>query len=478
MNQQISRLIISIAASYFLISLYGCTKLVAIPPPLNSITTSQTFSTDQEATEAMNGVYYGMINNPGGLTSFRGGLTIYGGASSDEINFFLDNSEPNFEFQNNSLRADNTLIVQDFWAPMYSAIYGCNAVISGVSSSSLIHDSVRSELIGEAKLVRALSYFYLINLFGNVPLVTTIDYNKTSLLAKSQVDSIYNAIIADLIDAEARLAPDYSVGHGERIVPNRWAATALLARVYLYRSDWLGAEKEASAVLSNVALYSLVLNPDSVFLANSNEAIWQLQQSNQIYPFNATEEGNYFVPSAGSQPNAYISATLMNAFSNSDLRRIMWLDSVSYAGSTYYIPYKYRMGPDQFAQNGVDSAYYVVLRLGEQYLIRAEAEAHGAGGGINSAIIDLNMIRNRAMVTPYSGPPTQDSVLNAIYHERQLELFAEWGNRWLDLKRWGNATQVLTQNKGITVSPNSLLFPLPNAELVSDPNLTQNPGYK
>lgn len=455
-------------------AVFGCKKLVQIPPPISSITTSQTFSTDREATEAMAGIYNSMIN--AGETATNGDATIYCGASADELQFFTVGDPSHDQFQENALFPNNDHTAQ-FWVSMYSLIYGCNAVLDGVTHSTSIHDSVKNELTGEAKFVRAFSYFYLTNWFGDVPLVKTIDYNKTSLLTKSPTDTIYSAIIADLKDAEVRLAADYSAGLSQRVIPNRWAASALLARVYLYRGNWSGAVTEASKVINNVSLYQLAAHLNDVFLANSSEAIWQLQQSNQNYPYNATPEGSQIIPYPGNPPYVTIAPSLINAFEGSDQRKSTWVDSISYFGTTYYIPYKYRIGSAQAEVNGVDSAYYMVLRLGEQYLIRAEAQAQGSGGGISAAISDLNIIRSRAGLQPYAGAISPNSVLGAVYHERQVELFTEWGHRWLDLKRWGIAQQVLSANKNIQIKSTQLLYPIPPNEIQSDPNLKQNPGY-
>jgi hypothetical protein len=122
----------------------------------------------------------------------------------------------------------------------------------------------------------------------------------------------------------------------------------------------------------------------------------------------------------------------------------------------------------------------MVLRLAEQYLIRAEAEANQ--GDSTDAMNDLNKIRNRAGLANYSllnnGP-----LLIAILHERQVELFTEWGNRWFDLIRTGAINAVLgspgnvCQAKGGVWVSTSELFPIPQSEILDDPNLHQNPGY-
>jgi hypothetical protein len=125
--------------------------------------------------------------------------------------------------------------------------------------------------------------------------------------------------------------------------------------------------------------------------------------------------------------------------------------------------------------------YSVVFRLGEQYLIKAEADANS--GDSTDAIVDLNSIRSRAGLGSYNlvsnGP-----LLPAIMHERQVELFTEWGHRWFDLQRTGTINAVMgspgdvCSNKGGQWSPNWQLFPVALSELEEDPNLIQTPGYQ
>ena len=123
----------------------------------------------------------------------------------------------------------------------------------------------------------------------------------------------------------------------------------------------------------------------------------------------------------------------------------------------------------------------MVLRLAEQYLIRAEAEVNGAGNGLGGAISDINAIRNRAGL-PATTASTPAQVMAAIMQERRIEFFAEWGHRWLDLKRTGRVDSVMTiatplKNAGTKWQSFQQLYPIPANERAFDPNLTQNPGY-
>jgi hypothetical protein len=165
---------------------------------------------------------------------------------------------------------------------------------------------------------------------------------------------------------------------------------------------------------------------------------------------------------------------LMNAFEPGDQRRVLWLDSVGTWPYVYYYPYKYKAG----MMAGVTTEYQMVIRLGELYLIRAEARARQ--GNIAGALGDLNVIRTRAGLSAYNGSTDQASVLTAIVHEGQMECFTEWGARWLELKRTGLDDQVMTMTdpiKGGVWNMVWALWPLPVSALQSDVRLMQNAGY-
>ncbi|HXD77613.1 MAG TPA: RagB/SusD family nutrient uptake outer membrane protein [Puia sp.] len=452
----------------------GCKKLIQISPPSNTVVTNQVFSADAEATSAMSGIYSSMAN--GYLTFSNSGVTILCGLSADELSVLDLSQQDNAQFQQNALVSNNDHI-QILWSQLYSAIYGANAMIEGLTGYSGVHDSVKNELTGEAEFIRAFCNFYLVNLFGDVPLITTANWRNTTLSLRTPASQVYEAIISDLTDAEIRLSTDYSVAGGQRIVPTKWAAQALLARVYLYMGNWPNAKAEADSVIANSGMYQLD-SLNGVFLANSQESIWQLQPNDQNSPFNATEEGSLIIPfDNNTQPFVTLDSSLLISFETGDNRRLLWLDSTNYNNAEYYYPYKYKVGPAQGIPGAPVTEYYMVLRLAEQYLIRAEAEANGAGGGQQAAISDLDIIRARAGLSDYGGALIKDSVLAAILHERQIELFAEWGHRWFDLKRIGIATATLTTNKNLPVGGNALLYPIPIYDIKTDPNLTQNPGY-
>ena len=258
---------------------------------------------------------------------------------------------------------------------------------------------------------------------------------------------------------------DYSISSNQRTRANKWIATALLARVYLYTSDWADAKTQAAAVIGNTALFGILTDPTKVFTPSNNEAIWQFYNDNNGY----TAIANAMLPNAVAKIPTYVLAPQqVSAFETGDLRKTDWTASLVYNGTTYYYPYKYKN-----LVTGANAEYYTVLRLAEQYLIRAEAEAET--GDSTDAINDLNIIRTRAALPNYAAA-NQGPLLAAIQHERQVELFCEWGNRWLDLKRTGTVNAVIGAEKA-TWKSTAALFPVPAAEISNNANLIQNPGY-
>jgi hypothetical protein len=422
------------------------------------------------------------------LTGFLTGITGLAGLSADDFLYKNTGAGPAQYYYLNNLTATAPSNTDTFWTNIYFMIYQCNATIEGLTTSSTLTPAVKQQLMGEAKFMRAFGYFYLVNFYGNVPLVLTTDYTVNATVVRSSTDQVYTQIIADLKDADKLLSSNY-LGASlltttpERVRPTKWAAEALLARTYLYTKDWPDAVTQSTAVIANVNLFSLV-NLDDVFLKNSNEAIWQLQPVGQ--GANTNDGVLFVIPSTGLNQVQSISLSngVLNSFEPNDDRKTHWVGSVTVSGTTYFFPYKYKKTLDPNIVSVANmTEYEMVLRLGEQFLIRAEAEANGAAGGLSAAISDLNIIRARAGLGNYAGSTTdQTAVLNAIYHERRVELFSEWGHRWLDLKRTGMLDAVMGAGgacaaKGGTWNTNQQLYPIPLSELQANPKLVQNPGY-
>jgi len=451
----------------------GCKKLVDVGAPSSSIITSAVFSNDATAITAQLSAY-------AKLMSYVFYFDQYTGLSSDELTNY-NTSQVSIDIYRNTLNAPTDGGLNGLWSVWYNIIYQENSILENVPLSTGMSTRVKQLMMGEAYFNRAYWYFQMVNLFGNVPLVTSTNYLINSTIPSTAAAQVYRQVVTDLQAAQGLLSSSYldasdNTGATDRVRPTTWAADALLARVYLYMGKYDSAAQQASLVINNSSMYSLVTDLTKVFKMNSQEAIWQLTPPNgTLY----TYDGQWFIliaPPGGSSisNSAAISPQLLAAFEPNDLRMANWVNSYSQGGTTWYFPYKYRS--TNVTATSL-SEYYMVLRLGEQYLIRAEAKAQQHD--LTGAAADLNTIRQRAGLPPTTAT-TQADLLTAIMHEGQVELFTE-EHRWFDLKRTKTVDSVMNivipQKGGGTWNTNQQVYPLSSNDLLLNPNLTQNPGY-
>lgn len=445
-----------------LICITSCDDFVKIDPPQTMLVRSSVFDSDATANAAMQNIYY-QLKNSGFASGTLFSVSFLGSLLSDEqVNYYQSSPASTAEFQqfnDNTLKPNNSQ-VQALWSDFYKRIYEANAVIEGLNASSGVSTSMKNQLTGEAKFIRAFCHFYLVNIWGDVPLVTTTDYRINSQIARSSKIVVYQQIVEDLKAAQTLLPVDYAFANAERVRANKWAATAMLSRAYLFTEDWANAEAQATDIVNNSTLYSLMPALTDVFLKNNNEAIlqwWSTLRPNDRGTFRFVD-----VPSYGA-----INPSLENGFESGDLRKTTW---TSLTASGYYRTLKYTSAADN-----PPVQYSTVLRLSEQFLIRAEARAQQ--NNIAGSQADLNLVRHRAGLgdTPASDAA---SLLLAIEQERRFELFNEWGHRWFDLKRTNRADVVLSPVKQSWVST-AAPFPIPEPEMINNASLrnAQNPGY-
>ncbi|MGC4233254.1 MAG: RagB/SusD family nutrient uptake outer membrane protein [Niabella sp.] len=481
----------------------ACKKLVEIDPQTGSIDEATVFTENSTAISAITGILATMSGQSGSFTN-RSGISFLAALSADELSLTSTYTDDRHNaYYRNSLSAITPPVTgSDSWLPMFNLVYRCNAAIEGLTDerSEVLLPLVRKQLLGEAKFLRAFFYFYLTNLYGEVPLALTTDYKVNTQLPNSTKEDIYRSIISDLREAQTLLSAEYlnntlTGSTPDRIRPTSWAATALLSRAYLYSGDYVNAEAQATEILNNIALFDTT-SLNSVFLKNSKEAIWQLQPVDQF--FNTREATLLITTNAGPNNNnpAFLSSQLLSAFEAGDNRAIYgnWIDTTIYliSGSNYGTvthPYKYKVNannPAITSQTGTQNMteFLMVLRVGEQYLVRAEARAHQSK--IQSALSDLDVIRKRARLPLLSATNpgiSQSALLDAILHERQVELFTEWGHRWLDLKRTGKVDAVMSvvtpiKSQGQTSwESHQQLYPILQTDINQSPNLKQNAGY-
>jgi starch-binding outer membrane protein, SusD/RagB family len=452
----------------------GCAKFVEPDEPKTELIPEKIFASDDNAKTAIAGLYARIV----GKFSLCSYVSRYSGLLSDEFVYRLSSTiyDP---FTTNQLPTTNS-DVKAFWDDAYNITYCCNSIIEYATASAGMTEGYKKQLINEAKFIRAFMYFYLVNYYGAVPLVTTTDANKTAYLPRNTVEEIYTQIKADLTDARNNLPADYSVSSKGRTRANKWAATALLARVYLYTGDWANAEAMATELVENNPLLFKLLVPADIALVykkNQMESIFELDATGV---YKNTYEGQFFLGTYyGSISTTKLMdypfrANLTNSFDSADLRKINW--TVTANGVT--TPYKYK----RLATETTNDEDNIILRLAEQYLIRAEARAQQ--NNISGAQTDINAIRNRAGLANDTTMINKATAMAAIESERRKELFAEWGHRWFDLKRWPSLTtagktradDVLGALKS-TWTSTAALFPIPDDSRMANPNLTQNDGY-
>src|SRR5690606_34717045 len=123
------------------------------------------------------------------------------------------------------------VLVSRIWNSSYNLVYMANAAIEGLEASQTLPEEIKSQLLGEVLFIRAMTHFYLVNLFGDVPYITTTDYEVNRQVSRMQENLVYDNILIDLADAKALLGDTYV--SGERIRANKHVVSALLARVYL-----------------------------------------------------------------------------------------------------------------------------------------------------------------------------------------------------------------------------------------------------
>jgi len=472
----------SIFLCVIFISNSSCKKFVNIDAPKTSINGKNVFSSDATAIAVLNGIYINMAASSiiGGDMTSIGYLT---GLSGDELTLSDIVSDDRRKYYQNML--DSGLDNSSLWLVIYPRIYILNSALEGITASNSLTPRVKKQLIGEVKFLRAFCYFYLVNLYGDVPLVLQSDYSKNKTMARTSKDLIWNQIVADLKDAKGLLSSQYVDGGlinstVQRVRPNKWAAAALLARAYLYTSDWKNADSEVTSILNEVNSYHLE-SLKNVFLNTSSEAIWQLQPV--TIGLNTLDAPCYVIPDAGPIGNGYdggvyLSDKFIASFEDSDKRRSEWV-----RGGIYKYVFKYKIYErDETVTSTVQmSEYHTVLRLAEQYLIRSEARAKN--GDISGAIKDVDVIRNRAglpLIEDTNPNISQNELLIAILNERRHELFTEWGHRWLDLKRTQSIDEAMVavaQSKNANWNTNWQLYPIPFSDIKDDSNIIQNSGY-
>ncbi len=442
-----------------LLLLASCEKLVEVNSPDNQLGTAQVFEDVNIADAALGGLYFELGNSSvikGG--SYYGAGCLLGSYTDDLENFHIDLNGTVDIYQNQVLPTNT--IIKSIWQSSYTQIYYANSIIQGAENSTALSDTDKNRIKGEALFIRSLIYYYLQQIFGDIPYTTSLDYEHNRTIGKTDAAEVLEQLESDVAETVALLGDDYR--DAERIYVNRKTAQLLLANIYLLRGKWTLAEQTADAVIQS-PLYQFQTDINEVFHKSGSHILWQLSPE---YSGDATSEGMLFITTV--MPYSYaLSDDLMNTFDAGDLRRQVWISEVTYSGETWYIPYKYKNRSDN------SNEYSIIFRLEEVYFIKAEALARQ--NRFDEALPWLNATRVRAGLTAFTSL-SGDSFYNELLAEKRREFFTESGLRFLDLKRMGRLSDLSA------VKPNwedyMQVLPLPESEMMLDPNLApQNTGY-
>ena len=443
----------------------ACDSWLDIDPPTDSMTTEEIYSSEEKIEVAANGLYtHNFLNN----FSYFQVIELNLGLCSDEMRSRNANVS---EYETGNYTALSGWFM-NHWRFPYQSIHQCNDFINHVEGTNLMDPKKRDAFVGEAKYFRAYAYFMLTYAFGDVPLILSTNVKETSQATNTPRAEIEKLIIEDLEFSEASLKGSKN---GRTKITSE-AARALLARVYLYTGQWEKAREKANGLIPTAdggTCDAFKLETvERVFKSSSKESILHINMEGYVGPgtyVGFTRIGNLMVDGW-----YYVSEGLVEELQEDpNEKRVYWIKKHR-VDNKLYCPFKYRNR--NTPKSTADYEYLVLLRLAEQYLIRAEANAHL--GDLNAALKDVNIIRARAGVDPIESVASADELLLVIEHERRKEFFGECGHRWYDLNRTGRADAVYkaTAYKKYW-KPFRALLPIPDSEIARNPFLKQNEGY-
>lgn len=456
------RIIYILLTLTFLASLSSCKKYLDVQPK-EAVSDENVIFDKVSAETALNGTYRALGHsgyygeNYVTLGYFPSG-DVVNGTTGGPANLILIN-----------FRADDAAF-NSAWTSIYTVINRANHVIEKLPAVSdpALTKAIKNQYLGEALFLRALAYFDLARAFGGVQLqlkpTTTID--ALPKIKRSTLEETYAQVLNDLAAADT-LLPN-PAANAVKVRATRKAVWALRARLHLYKKEWAQAEQYASLVIADSTNYPLKAPFNSWIINNvtaTAESIFEVAFSAQN-PSALRAQMQH--PNRGGTYRYFPSNAIVAKFKDPNIgggRRAL-IDSVKQGAVVQWFGNLYYRNP------ATDPSY--VLRIAEQYLIRAEARAQLEN--VTEGLKDLNKIRKRAAL-PAATSSSKDELLLAIEEERRYEFFWE-AHRWFDLARTGRAKAVLEPNNtGVNVADHEYIFPIPITQIQLDPDLTQNPGY-
>lgn len=462
-----------------LASATSCDVLTQDPPA--ALTQEDGFANADRIAKSAVGMYDALQN-----AEFLGGRAlVYSDIRSDDTNpagFFGFVSTFNMQANDN--------IALNAWTGGYRSLYGANYFLQQIAKNpGKTTPALEAQYIGEAKYIRALLYFHLVNLFAQpynftadashlgVPLQLTAPdagnaFDASQNLPRATVKQVYAQIEADLNDAISNLPETYSTAFDRTGRATKDAARSLLARVYLYKGQYSDAAAMAGNVIAG-GRHTLNASPAATFplgsAPQSSESIFSVAMNVTDNPNTNNSLGQHYGRTKRADitvtPYANIDTT---QFRSKDRRRTLLLDPPTFPVPANVYTLKYPNG----------SADYVpITRYSEVLLTRAEGLAQTDAGISAEAITLLNTVRRRSLpnIPAYANYTAasftnKQALVDAILFERRLELAFE-GHRYYDLLRNKRNSSRINYGAGKSI------FPIPTVDMQQNPNLVQNDGY-
>lgn len=475
--------------------------------PYGSIELSQSFKTMNDAKAWDNNLYSQLRGRINGV--FLAPQEVQGDQLNASLSYGNRNGNPHR--WGTSFLADDYAI-RDTWSGYYFMMKNVNAAIAGyplITPATPAEQKLMDTYKADAHLMRAYLYSELIIRFAKpyepataatdpgVPLVLT--YDLTAKPARATVQAVYDQIIADINTAKPLLATATGSQGAKRFTIH--SLKALEARVKLNMQDWAGAKLVADEVIATgtYPLHNTQAGINAMWATDDMQEV--IQQVVVTKPNELAANVNDFFLGYRAGDNRFVpdfipSQWVIDKFAANDIRKgayfaqktCRFLDNTDYS---LWLVNKYPGNPGLFT--GATTNYQHALKLfrvGELYLISAEAGARAGGALEADALIKLNALRTARGLTALVGV-TGPALFNEVKEERFRELAFEGFRLW-DLKRWHEGfTRSAPQNMGvIQVGPNfntltieadnpKFVWAIPANDMTTNPNLAgaQNPGW-
>jgi starch-binding outer membrane protein, SusD/RagB family len=478
------------AGAIIIMTSSGCSSDFLDLAPISQLNSNNFYKTPEDMKNALTAVY-GSLQYGG---QYYSSMHIIGDLRSDNTEIPNPNAGADLQAVDGFTNVPVTSISSNTWNAHYQGIQAANIVIEKIQGVAM-DASLKSRYIGEAKFLRALMYFNLVRIYGDVPLVTSVINNPQEgyTFGRESTDKVYAQIIADLVEAEASLPFVYTGSDLGRAT--KGAAMSLLGKVYLTRKQWALAAEKLKQVIDESAQtkYQLRATYASIFGTtnkNNSESIFEVQFkggsngegspfSNQFAPIGS---GTAVVAVGNPLGQNIPTSEMFASYEAGDLRRDLSM-ATSYVLSGKVVNHNYILKFRSTPASNLDSdVNWIVLRYADVLLMYAEALNELGFVADGPAFGFLNQIRKRAGLTELSSThsnsafrvTSQAEFRLAVEKERRSELAFE-GHRWFDLVRTGRAMTVMA-SKGMQA--HQALFPIPQSQIDINPGLmTQNPGY-